>query len=216
MLICRFYFDIALLVLKRTTDRSPIRLSGSDYCFQTGGCEVQILGWGSTEYSGTGSTYLLEAFPRSVGHDDCTKAYGSRYKPESMVCAGDLENGGVDACFGDSGGPMIYSGEQIGIVSWGVGCGEASKPGVYASIPKLLPWINSKLGELDNPPEPAADPCECAEDGFSSGIETNRKGCKQHLLASGDTGFFCMVVGGTECSSATPSKQFLGTAWKDC
>ena len=46
---------------------------------------------------------------------------------DNMICAG-IENGSTDACFGDSGGPLIvFSGGvfQAGIVSWGPssGCG---------------------------------------------------------------------------------------------
>lgn len=49
-----------------------------------------------------------------------------------MICAGG--NAGYDACNGDSGGPMVLNGIQIGIVSWGATeCG-ISMPGVYTNI----------------------------------------------------------------------------------
>ena len=69
-----------------------------------------------------------------------------------MFCAGYLD-GGVDACFGDSGGPAIYvqsdeSGEQIrarllGMISWGKGCAEAGWPGVYARTSGVYDWVLS-------------------------------------------------------------------------
>jgi len=71
---------------------------------------------------------------------------------DKMVCAG-VVKGGQDSCQGDSGGPLVCmqgNGRwaQVGITSWGEGCAETEMPGVYASVPKLLPWIRWKTGML--------------------------------------------------------------------
>lgn len=47
---------------------------------------------------------------------------------------------------GDSGGPLMYqmsSGRwaTIGVVSWGVRCGEPNHPGLYTRVDKYLQWI---------------------------------------------------------------------------
>ncbi len=46
---------------------------------------------------------------------------------------------------GDSGGPMVVGNgdtwEQIGVVSWGIGCGKAHFPGVYTRTTNMRPWI---------------------------------------------------------------------------
>lgn len=34
---------------------------------------------------------------------------------------------------------------QVGIVAWGIGCGENGVPGVYASIPRAASWIQEKI-----------------------------------------------------------------------
>lgn len=49
----------------------------------------------------------------------------------SMICAGQAAK---DSCSGDSGGPMVVNEgrwTQVGIVSWGIGCGKGQYPGVY-------------------------------------------------------------------------------------
>lgn len=213
-------------MLERDSSKQVLPLASYEDCFEyTGDCTVRILGWGETSPKGNAAVYLREAYPRSLNRRDCAAAHGSEQITESMICAGNAQSGGVDSCSGDSGGPMIFNNEQVGVVSWGVGCGDASKPGVYTSVQKLLPWIQSKLASIGSaPPEAAtiastpqeADPCRCTEDGFSGGISTDRKGCKQHLSSVGDLGYFCMVMGGTDCSSAIESDVFPGAAWKDC
>ncbi|XP_022175321.1 tryptase beta-2-like isoform X2 [Myzus persicae] len=72
---------------------------------------------------------------------------------ESFLCAGGIK--GVDVCKGDGGGPLIcamkgYQGKpkkyiQVGIVSWGIGCGDENVPGVYSSVAVNSQWINKEL-----------------------------------------------------------------------
>lgn len=53
--------------------------------------------------------------------------------PQGHFCAGSLD-GSRDACFGDSGGGLICSGEIAGIVSFGFGCGRVGFPGAYVDV----------------------------------------------------------------------------------
>lgn len=47
------------------------------------------------------------------------------------MCAG-KKTGGIDACWADSGGPMISNDDGlIGIVSTGIGCARPGLPGIY-------------------------------------------------------------------------------------
>lgn len=59
---------------------------------------------------------------------------------------------------GDGGGPLVcaakdgsYDGKkylQVGIVSWGIGCGDENVPGVYSSLLANSQWINKKVALL--------------------------------------------------------------------
>ena len=66
-----------------------------------------------------------------------------------MLCAG-YPQGGTDTCQGDSGGPLFGrdgSGalKVIGATSFGEGCAQPGKPGVYARVGDsvLREWIRS-------------------------------------------------------------------------
>ncbi|CAG0888843.1 unnamed protein product [Cyprideis torosa] len=81
---------------------------------------------------------------------------------QSFLCAGGER--GVDACTGDGGGPLVCKDDyfdkyyQVGITSWGIGCGQSGVPGVYADVANALDFINSNVGlhgrdGLDEHPE---------------------------------------------------------------
>lgn len=57
---------------------------------------------------------------------------------ESSICTFTKVEQGI--CVGDSGGPLISGGEQIGVVSWGVPCAQGI-PDVYARVSSYRDWI---------------------------------------------------------------------------
>ncbi|KAM9846090.1 ovochymase-1 [Aulostomus maculatus] len=120
--------------------------------------QCTVTGWGATHENGPRVTRLQEVNVTLLSPDDCRRFYAGRIK-SSMFCAG-KNGGGADACQGDSGGPLsCFHGdgnyELAGLVSWGIGCGRARKPGVYTNIQNHTRWIadimsNPNITDVDN------------------------------------------------------------------
>lgn len=59
-----------------------------------------------------------------------------------QVCAG----GSIDACSGDSGGPLFAGSTVIGITSFGDSPCELPAPGYYVRVSAYVPWIQAETG----------------------------------------------------------------------
>ena len=112
------------------------------------GENVHVTGWG--EVSGSCcSSVLKQAMVPVVSRSRCNQAdyYGGTVTA-NMLCAG-LDQGGIDSCQGDSGGPLVIEKDakwqQFGVVSWGAGCAQPKKPGVYTNVVNYLSWIRAKV-----------------------------------------------------------------------
>jgi len=111
-------------------------------------------GWGLTKNGGEiASDVLLSVTLPFVQHGVCKDRY-SRLTPQ-MMCAGDMDKGKIDACKGDSGGPLAWldpKTDQVklsGVVSWGAGCAVPGAPGVYADVINQLEWIKEVTGNCN-------------------------------------------------------------------
>ncbi len=119
------------------------------------GVMATVTGWGRTNPPPlTPIQYpneLMEVQVPIVDQSTCNLAYQGAITA-NMICAG-YAGGGKDSCQGDSGGPLIVPDGnggwlQAGIVSWGEGCAEPNKYGVYTRLANYTLWINLHL----NPP----------------------------------------------------------------
>ncbi|ETE59393.1 Transmembrane protease serine 3, partial [Ophiophagus hannah] len=121
-----------------------------------------ISGWGATEeggkwktnyyclgISGDTSETMKHAGVPLISNKVCNRGevYGG-IVASSMLCAGFLK-GGIDTCQGDSGGPLACKDTNtwklVGTTSFGVGCAEENKPGVYSRITSFLDWIHEQM-----------------------------------------------------------------------
>ncbi|KAL0867807.1 hypothetical protein ABMA27_008509 [Loxostege sticticalis] len=102
-----------------------------------------LVGWGSEEIGGHQPDQLHHTAIMTIDQTVCRERYATinAIIADSMMCAGRLDIGGVDGCFGDSGGPLIYRGLVVGLVSFGYSCGDHYYPGVYTKVSKYTNWI---------------------------------------------------------------------------
>ncbi|XP_065568687.1 trypsin-1-like isoform X1 [Artemia franciscana] len=107
------------------------------------GIMATVSGWGSTSSGGPLSNVLQAVEVPIVTDDQCRQIYGANDIADSMICAGDIDNGGVDTCQGDSGGPLFLGSTIIGIASWGHGCASPGYPSVYTQVSYFIGFINS-------------------------------------------------------------------------
>ena len=110
-----------------------------------------VTGWGRVPSKNNRfAQHLQSAQVPYIDTEICMKptVYGPNKLGPSMFCAGYLE-GGIDTCQGDSGGGMICEvrGRKavMGLTSWGLGCGQANRPGVYTKVADYLEWIAEKM-----------------------------------------------------------------------
>ncbi|GAB0098077.1 trypsin [Sergentomyia squamirostris] len=120
----------------------PIPLPSSGYQVPVGAL-ITVTGWGNLWENGPQPSELQSVDLPSIDDARCQEAYYPAEVSDKMMCAGYLGVGGKDACQGDSGGPAVYNGVQVGVVSWGAGCGDPKYPGVYADLtnPDIYNWI---------------------------------------------------------------------------
>ncbi len=106
---------------------------------------VTVMGFGKTVpgKNEVPSTQLLQVDLKTVACDDYPDYVGKT--DATMMCA---TAPGADSCQGDSGGPLVLTdGEPVlvGIVSWGISCGEADHPGIYVRVASFTDWIGRAM-----------------------------------------------------------------------
>jgi len=150
-----FNNDIALVKLSNASTENVInRLSSinTESLLTDNNSITTAIGWGSTiAYSASevnpsaDTPNILQAVSLPLlSAASCKQAMPMTN--DNMICAGNVDDGGVDSCQGDSGGPLLTSNnEQIGIVSFGSGCAQAGNPGVYTKVANYNEWIDSQI-----------------------------------------------------------------------
>ncbi|QQP51066.1 Uncharacterized protein FKW44_012281, partial [Caligus rogercresseyi] len=129
-----YEYDIALVRLS-----SPVKFRPNIIPICLPDTESELIG--EVEY-GQISPVLREVHIPIISNSKCMSMYRksgqNEWIPKIFICAG-TTNGGKDSCEGDSGGPLVIKRKNgrwglAGIISWGIGCGDRNRPGVYTRI----------------------------------------------------------------------------------
>ncbi|WP_442503739.1 serine protease [Marinivivus vitaminiproducens] len=142
--------DIAILVLWSgfdVTDQAIINIPppAIDPLYASPGTCAVVTGWGAMRVDGPLPERLQVASVPVRTLEECVQAYPAEDIGPNHLCAG-YTGGGVDSCQGDSGGPLVVEGGprgrlQVGVVSWGYGCAEPGRYGVYTRVSSYKKWI---------------------------------------------------------------------------
>lgn len=141
--------DVTLLKLDRRSAIKPMLIAAmAERSRWRPGVLATIAGFGTTSEGSstpppqmryarvpiTTDAYCAHAYPNGLS----SAANDGSFDAKTMLCAG-YPKGGTDTCQGDSGGPLLArlrngTFRLVGATSFGAGCAEAGKPGVYARL----------------------------------------------------------------------------------
>ena len=156
-------YDIALVELVESVDAPAIQLASkattNQYAIENS--PAMVAGWGGrVGYApGEGPTYdfpdilhqvelnlTTNAQCRTILANSLGTSTQNTGVSERMICATQPASG-KGSCQGDSGGPLIVQTgtgpQQVGIVSWGIGCADPGYPGVYTRVAEFSDWLNA-------------------------------------------------------------------------
>ena len=147
-------FDIAVWTLAERLDLAASGLSTVEMlaadteALAAPGALASTMGWGT----GNAGSVLEQVHLPIVDEATCAAVYPDTENFDTQICAG-VPEGGVDSCYGDSGGPLLVRDHardvwmHAGVVSWGDGCALPDVPGVYARVSALSGWVKGEAAE---------------------------------------------------------------------
>lgn len=142
-----YHNDIALLKTRNaitfTETLQPIKIR--ETTLEDKAQPVILTGWGRLSGGGVSPENLQYIELVNIELDECRDLHAEIDKPDvgdGHMCT--FTKAGEGACNGDSGGPLTYEGELVGLVNWGIPCARGV-PDVHNSPTKYIGWINEKM-----------------------------------------------------------------------
>ncbi len=164
--------DVTLMKLDTPSKIAPMKIAAvGERASWNPGVLATIAGFGTTSEDNSDAPAQMQFASVPITTDQyCAQAYPNglseasddgSFDAKTMVCAG-YPQGGTDTCQGDSGGPLlvtVHGGATrlVGATSFGAGCGDAGKPGVYARVAEgpIRNWLKTVVPDAFAP-EPSA------------------------------------------------------------
>ncbi|XP_012386333.1 serine protease 44 [Dasypus novemcinctus] len=156
-----FSEDIALVLLEFPVTYSPHiqPVCLPEKSFQVAsGTECWVTGWGRLVEDGETMVELQEVKQTIIRGEKCDEMYQKRLKTlrrlvrKGVICG--QYHGGETPCRGDSGGPLVceYNNTwiQVGIVSWGIACGQKGYPVVYSDVSYFREWVIAQVSQASS------------------------------------------------------------------
>jgi hypothetical protein len=122
---------------------------------------TNVIGWGLTVVNSDGTdappNRANETSVEVVGTDACQSAWsGIASVTGNQICVLHKNPTQHSACNGDSGGPLLSGGRQVGIVSFGVGGCTAQAPEVMTRVSSYNSWIDGSMDKTLAPVDSAS------------------------------------------------------------
>ena len=165
-------YDLALVFLEEPVDVIPRTIAQDCVIDQalSAGAQVAVVGYGAVDVWGYDYRTTLQQAATSVMDPDCTDL--SLGCMEEVSPSGELTAGGdgVDACFGDSGGPLYLLTDEgaflVGVTSRGYDTSylPCSEGGIYVRPDAVMDWIEETIGYALAAPECAGSGAADGED----------------------------------------------------
>lgn len=203
-------YDVGVVVLDRPAMTKP-RVVAATCSAREGlssGAVVQLVGFGLTTKSGTGSNTRLHEAPLTVLDPSCSDdpACMAAIAPSGEFTAG---GHGSDACFGDSGGPVYLHTQTgpvlVGVVSRGSAvsgppCGDG---GVYVRADKVMAWVQRVTHE-----KVSRTRCVGAgDDGYDGASTDDMSPASGGCAVSGGAGGAMLIVLGVTAAAWFPRRR---------
>lgn len=132
--------DLALIRLDQPVPASvPLQTIAPPGTEAANVLDVHVVGWGdTTNHQGVWSDQLRRTYLTRYTQGGCAMEFPrGAFDQATMICAGNDRQG---TCDGDSGGPLLFDGVQVGITSWGNrDCGDP--PDVFTRVSAYSTWI---------------------------------------------------------------------------
>jgi secreted trypsin-like serine protease len=191
--------DLALIQLKNAT-LYPIIEPALAPTIEEGTSGI-VIGWGQLSEYGHFATSLQQVSVPIVSNERCQLAFQKDPTPvrisPHVICAGELE-GGKDACYGDSGGPLIIHSLNrwmlAGVVSWGHGCARPDYFGVYTRVSSYVDFLENNvpsitlIGKITAQSYPNKDAYKSVPHAFIRLIDT------EYMTYSDNNGYYALDV----------------------